>query len=196
MNVLVRHILPARRLLLHALPLVALVLAPMASALAAPLPAATLTVNSLADPGDGTCDLSECTLREAIADATSGDTINFSVTGTINLTVGELLIEKDLTINGPGMNNLTIDGGYLSRVVHIYSHFDVDTMTSYPVAVDMSDLGIARGQDAITGGGLFVDDESWGHLSAVVNLTRVRVRDTAPGGGGIVNLELCPTSAC
>ena len=48
-----------------------------------------LNVNSLADPGDGTCDVLECTLREAIneANANAGpDVIDFSVTGTINLT--------------------------------------------------------------------------------------------------------------
>jgi len=197
MNVLVQQTLPARRVILHALPVAALLFVPLAVALAAPLPAATLTVNSLADPGDGTCDLSECTLREAVADATSGDTINFSVTGTINLTAGELLIEKDLTINGPGMNSLTIDGGYLSRVMQIYSHFDVDTMTSHPVAVDVSDLGIARGQEVMSGGGLFVNDESLGHLSAVVNLTRVRVRDSRAGaGGGIANFGTLSLDEC
>ena len=30
-----------------------------------PLPAATVVVNSLADPGTGVCDVTECTLREA-----------------------------------------------------------------------------------------------------------------------------------
>src|SRR6266850_2584906 len=48
----------------------------------------TLIVNSLNDPGDGTCDTTECTLREAIntANANAGpDVIDFSITGTINL---------------------------------------------------------------------------------------------------------------
>ncbi len=54
-------------------------------------------------------------LREAILAANAGaaaDTINFSVTGTINLTatghVGQLAIEKNLTITGPGAGLLSI----------------------------------------------------------------------------------------
>ncbi|MEZ6071167.1 MAG: hypothetical protein R3C10_13040 [Pirellulales bacterium] len=39
----------------------------------------------------------------------SGETIDFSVTGTIVLTLGELVIDKDLTIDGPGAELLTID---------------------------------------------------------------------------------------
>lgn len=43
------------------------------------LPAATLTVTSLADSGPGT-------LRSALANAAAGDTISCCVTGTITLT--------------------------------------------------------------------------------------------------------------
>jgi CSLREA domain-containing protein len=46
---------------------------------------ATYTVNSTADPGDGTCDGTECTLREAIAAANANvgtDTIEFDIAGT------------------------------------------------------------------------------------------------------------------
>ena len=70
---------------------------------------ATITVNTLIDTSanDGLT-----TLREAIAAAVSADTIDFSVTGTIQLTnvghVGEIVINKNLTINGPGANVLTI----------------------------------------------------------------------------------------
>jgi hypothetical protein len=51
----------------------------------------------------------DCTLRQAIATAASGDTINFApgIT-TINLTSGELLINKFLTINDPGANLLSV----------------------------------------------------------------------------------------
>ena len=35
--------------------------------------------------------------------AASGDTINFSVTGTITLTSAQISINKDLTITGPGV---------------------------------------------------------------------------------------------
>src|SRR5215813_6935775 len=55
----------------------------------------TLHVTSLADSGTGT-------LRDTIAAAAPGDTIDFAVTGTIALTSGELAIAKDLTLAGPG----------------------------------------------------------------------------------------------
>src|SRR6266404_2173826 len=65
---------------------------------AAAAQAATLTVTSGADSGTGT-------LRQAILDASAGDTINFAAgITTINLTSSELLIDKNLTINGPGAN--------------------------------------------------------------------------------------------
>ena len=70
--------------------------------------AATLTVTSNADAG-GTCPGADCTLRQAIIAAASGDTINFAAGITnINLTSAELLINKNLTINGPGANLLTV----------------------------------------------------------------------------------------
>src|SRR5436309_2605460 len=52
------------------------------------------TVTTLADGGSGS-------LRNTIAAATSGDVIVFSVSGTITLTTGQLVIGKDLTIKGP-----------------------------------------------------------------------------------------------
>ena len=48
-------------------------------------------------------------LRQAIADASPGDTIDLSgLTGTISLTSGQLAIDKSLTIKGPGANELSI----------------------------------------------------------------------------------------
>jgi CSLREA domain-containing protein len=46
-------------------------------------PPATITVNSAADPGNGVCDATECTLREAITDANllpDTNTITFNIT--------------------------------------------------------------------------------------------------------------------
>ena len=48
------------------------------------LSAAVFTVNSSNDPGVGSCDVTECTLREAITAANSAvgaDTINFNIPG-------------------------------------------------------------------------------------------------------------------
>jgi hypothetical protein len=103
--------------------------------------AATIEVNSSADPTDGT----NCTLRQAIENAdnnaqtnascaagTGNDTITFdsSLFGdTITLNNTELLIDPGanpnsgtLTIQGPGAVGLTVSGGDASRVFHIASN--------------------------------------------------------------------------
>ena len=63
----------------------------------------TLTVTNTNDSLAGS-------LRQAIQDAAPNDTIAFSLpTGSvIPLTSGELLIDKNLTMSGPGANRLTV----------------------------------------------------------------------------------------
>src|SRR6266516_6178576 len=79
--------------------------------------ATTLTVTSTAD--DGT---TAGTLRSVLASATDGDTIDFSVTGTITLTTGQqLVVDKNLEITGRGANSLAIEGNAASRVLYIVS---------------------------------------------------------------------------
>ncbi len=79
-----------------------------APSLAAAAAAGHRTVTSLADPGDGTCNATQCTLREAVADPGSTD-IGFAagLTGAVTLAApkaggGTLVIRKSLTIAGPG----------------------------------------------------------------------------------------------
>ncbi len=70
-----------------------------------------ITVDTLVDELDGSIVDGDISLRDAIAVATSGATIDFSVTGTIDLTLGELVIDKDLVIEGPDAAQLRIDAG-------------------------------------------------------------------------------------
>jgi hypothetical protein len=91
---------------------------------------ATITVNSLADPGEPHI----CALRDAITaantmTATNGcvagkghDTVKFSVTGTIKLadTLPEIT-DSNLTINGPASPGITIDGGGEVQVMQVAS---------------------------------------------------------------------------
>src|SRR4051812_22645002 len=65
--------------------------------------ASTITVTNTNDSGSGS-------LRDAIANATPGDTITFAAPGTITLTTGNLVINKDLTITGLGSNDTIISG--------------------------------------------------------------------------------------
>lgn len=76
---------------------------------AAAVRGATITVFNANDSGAGS-------LRQAIFDASSGDTINFALpqgVTAIALTSGELLINKNLTIDGPGADKLTVRVSFL-----------------------------------------------------------------------------------
>jgi predicted outer membrane repeat protein len=109
--------------------------------------AATWTVSNLADSGTGS-------LRAAItsANADSGDTIIFSVSGQIVLASALPDITSSMQIDGPGAMNLEINGGNLYRDLEVYATGD---------GVSMSGLKIANGSDAVDsqgGAGLNVID--------------------------------------
>ena len=72
--------------------------------------ALAITVTNLNDSGPGS-------LRQAIADAPTGGTIDFAVTGTIVFTSGQLVITNDLTVNGPGAAALTLSQNSTNRIL-------------------------------------------------------------------------------
>ena len=73
--------------------------------------AATITVMNTNDSAAGS-------LRQAIADA-QWRHYRLRVTGTITLTTGGLPVNKNVTINGPGSDHLTVDGNHASRVFYV-----------------------------------------------------------------------------
>lgn len=98
---------------MKALKFINILLATVATvAWAIPIRAATHTVTSLADSGPGS-------LRAAINGSPAGDSVNFAVTGIITLTSGELVIGRNLTIQGPGASNLTISGNENNRIFRV-----------------------------------------------------------------------------
>jgi len=127
--------------------------------------AATLTVTNTNDSGPGS-------LRQAIADAASGDIIAFApgLTGTITLTSGELSINKDLTIIGPGAASLAISGNNASRVFRIFNGV---TVSIYGVTI--------RNGNAADGGGI----SNTGTLT--LNNVIVTSNAATDDGGGIYN---------
>ena len=134
-------------------------------------------VNSLADPGDGECTSSECTLREAIAVAQAGDHITFksNMSGTIGLTAGTLVIGKILTIDGPGADRITVSGQNASTVFQIG---DVD-----PVALaTISGLTITGGNNLPTGMGGGIRVLAGARLTLIGSLV---TGNTASTGAGI-----------
>ena len=106
--------------------------------------AATLIVNTLIDENDGNCSDGDCSLRDAIQVAAAGDTISFSVSGTIVLNLGQLNVDKDLTISGPGQDNLMVSGNGSSCVFHV-----TGANTAF------SGMTIANSDFCQTGGGMY-----------------------------------------
>lgn len=133
-------------------------------------------VNSLADPGDGVCANSQCTLREAIAAAQTGDRITFksNLIGTIGLTAGRLVVDKGLIIEGPGADELTVSGQNASSVFQIGNGVD-------SIVVVVSGLTIAGGKSFLDGGGIEVTRAA--RLSLIASL--VTGNSTPDRGGGI-----------
>lgn len=125
--------------------------------------ALAITVTNLNDSGPGS-------LRQAIADAPAGETIDFAVTGTIVLTSGQLVITNDLIVNGPGATNLILSQNSANRILLASSGI-----------VTLSGLTVANGYVDPSGGG-------------ILNLTTLTVKNCVIAsnlavftGGGIGN---------
>jgi hypothetical protein len=135
------------------------------------------TVTNLFDAGPGS-------LRQAIFDTPAGGTVDFQpgLTGTITLTSGELAINRDLNIAGPGADVITVSGNTQSRV------FEIATPT---VNATISALTIAHGYVYMgVGGGI----QSVGTLT--VSDCVLSGNEAFAGGGGISNAGTLTVSDC
>jgi hypothetical protein len=114
-------------------------------------------------------------LRDALAAANDGDEIIFAIADTITLTSGELLVDKSITISGPGADNLAVDGRSTTRVFHI----GPDT------TVTLSDLTVINGYAGVgvsDGGGIYND-----HGTLTVEACTISDNGALEFGGGIYN---------
>ena len=136
-------------------------------------------------------------LRQAILDGNGSaghDTIDFSITGTIVLTDALPAISDDLTITGPGADELDIRGANTYRVFTINSGAAV-TITGVTVRDGSADSGggiwtagdlhlgashILSNSAAVDGGGVFVDEGS-----ATLSGTLVVSNSATASGGGV-----------
>ncbi len=138
---------------------------------AADTPAATRTVTKAVDTDDGICSNADCSLREAIDVAAPGDTIVFSAlfntAQTIGLMNGELDVDKDLTIVGPGADLLTIDGNNGATVDNVFDIFA-------NVTVNLSGM-------TITDGGFYADFSI--HNSGSLTIEQCSVSGNVSAGG-------------
>ncbi|HSF76256.1 MAG TPA: DUF4347 domain-containing protein, partial [Microcoleus sp.] len=136
---------------------------------------ATITVTNTNDSGPGS-------LREAIASAAAGDTIQFASTlagQTITLTSGQLVINKNLTIDAVGAANLTISGNNASRVIRTEGATNV-TLKNLIVANGKVSGTDPNNQTTSAGGGI----QTGG--SSTLTLENCQVNNNVAGfGGGI-----------
>jgi len=129
--------------------------------------AATITVINASDSGAGS-------LRQALADANDGDTIDFDASLVdIGVFSGELVVDKSVTISGPGPGaaNLFLDNNGMFRVLHITN----------AVTVSISGLTITNGL-AFDGGGGILND----HSTLTVSNCTIRGNQTVGSSGGAI----------
>ena len=139
-------------------------------ALSASVYANLITVTNTNDNGSGS-------LRGALAHANDGDTIEFAVTGTIGLTSGELLVDKSITISGPGTDILALNANAKSRVFHI----------APGKVVTISGLTVTNGRAF----GFYPNNEGAGilndHGTVVLNNCAISGNVAENDGGGVCN---------
>jgi parallel beta-helix repeat protein len=155
--------------------------------------AGTQVVTNHNDQGTGS-------LRAAIANAASGDTINFTLPtpNTITLTTGELFIDKNLIITGSGADLLTVTRSTAGGT----PVFPIFHISAGNFAVTISGLTISNGNNSGVigsgrGGGL--DNQS----SGIIKISECTFSDNQAyydGGGlcqngsGTINLTDCTIS--
>ncbi|MGV3680222.1 MAG: DUF4347 domain-containing protein, partial [Acidovorax sp.] len=141
---------------------------------------ATVTVTTGADSGAGS-------LRQAIASATAGDTITFSAVSTVTLASGELVINKNLIIDGDLDNNgtadVTIDANYTSRVLSITTGSTVTLDGLVITHGSLSGVG-GNGGTLSTDGGNALGAGISNAGTLTINNTSVTANGAGGGGGG------------
>lgn len=129
-----------------------------------------LVVTTTNDSGAGS-------LRQAIADANAApgaDTVMFSVSGTIALTTGALVVTDSLTIDGPGAASLTVSGSNVSGIL---------VASSAGVTLAVEDVTLVNGR--ATSGGAILNNQG---TVVVVRSVLSQNRTTGGNGGAIENI--------
>src|SRR5215831_2279754 len=128
------------------------------------LPSTIIAVTNTNDSGPGS-------LRAALSAASDGDTIDATaVSGTILLTSGELQINHNVTINGPGAGILAVNGNATFRVFgNVASNV---TIFGFTITNGFAN-GLSIGGGILNSGGLTLSDSILSNSVAAV------------GGGGI-----------
>lgn len=146
-----------------------------------------LTVNDSADstdasPGDGLClDANgKCTIRAAIQEANSApnqDVIIFNLPGiaVIDLSLGELAINSNLYIIGPGARRLFIQRSHIAGADFRVFHIGQNAGTG----INLRGFSVSNGRASL-GGGMYIENGS------TVNLTELAINGHSAGAGGAI----------
>ena len=146
-------------------------------AVALPVHAAPITVTNTNDSGSGS-------LRQALVNAHDGDTITFAVTGTIVLTSGELAVNKNVTISGPGNDQLSIDG---NQALLVFGIFPDKTAAISGLSIRNGQAGILNEQGMLTLSNCAVSGNSQVGLFNDGMSTVSNCVVSGNAGGGILN---------
>jgi hypothetical protein len=140
-------------------------------------------VDTLDDELDSNYEANDFSLREALQfanAATDTNTITFrnTLAGNIYLSNGELEIKSNVTINGPGYSQLTLDGRNLTRIFNIQA--------PGTVTVNIGNLTLANGH-ANRGGAIYNNSETLilNSVYFVNNDAYLLLQDQDRGGGAI-----------
>ena len=145
-------------------------------------PSSTFTVTKLADTDDGVCD-ADCSLREALGATESNGFIVFdsNLAGTIRLK-STLEISRNVTIDGPVAEGITISGNKKVRVFYVNSgvHFTIRNLTIADGFVKGIEGSESHRGGAAEGGGMYNNEG----VVTIINSTFRK--NIVKGGSGVL----------
>jgi hypothetical protein len=156
--------------------------------------AGTITVTNTNDSGPGS-------LRQVLANANNGDTISFTVTGTIALTSGGLPVTKNVTISGPGANQLAVNG---NQALFVFGVFPQRTVSISGLSIRNAQVGVYNNQGTLSvsncvlsgnsSAGLY-NDASQGSIGASMTVANSIISNNS-GTGAYNNQGTLAVSSC
>ena len=150
--------------------------------------AATITVTNTNDSGPGS-------LRQALANANNGDRINFAVTGAISLTSGGLGITKNVTISGPGFNQLAVNG---NQALFVFGVFPQRTVSISGLRIRNAQVGVYNNQGTVSVSNCVLSGDSsaglYNHAGASMTVANSNISNNS--GTGADNQGTLTVSSC
>ena len=154
------------------------------------LVATSMVVTTLEDQVDGDFSAGNVALREALMEISGGGAITFAPglagTLTIDKSLGQLVIDRSLTLTGPGSGAVTVSGGLETRVLAVEP-----APERAGTVVEISGLTIADGNAGAEGLGGGIRNSA----RLLLRQCRILGNQARDGGGihnsGILRLEQC-----